>query len=208
MAELVPGGTAPAGGLPGAFGEPMDGPGLIEMTGADGHGGDHAEPTLLGLPAETWVYVSIAIFLVLAVVVGKLPQQIAAALDARIASVRRQLDEAKALRAEAEALLADAHARAEAAAKDAAAVIARAESEAATLIADREKAAQDTIARRTAAAEARIEAAERSAETALRADVARRVTAAAGALIAERADKAVQDRLTEDAIAGLDRRLH
>lgn len=168
----------------------------------------HAEATLLGLEAETYVYISVAIFFVLAIVLGKLPQRMAAGLDARIAGVKRQLDEARALRAEAEALLADARARSDAATKDAAAIVARAEAEAAELIKTSEKAAAETIARRTAAAEAKIAAAERSAEAELKGEVARRVTAAAGALIAEKADKAMHDRLTEDAIAGIERRLH
>ena len=176
--------------------------------GTTAPGGEHAEATLLGIGAEGYVYISVSIFLVLAVVVGKLPQRIAAALDARIAGVRRQLDEAKAVRAEAEALLADAAARRDAATRDAEAIVARAHAEAAELVSASEKAAELTIERRTQAAEAKIAAAERAAEAELRADVARRVTAAAATLIAARADKTLQARLTDEAIAGLDRRLH
>lgn len=199
--------------MPGAFGvTPAEGTELLSAgdagTVSAGTEEPHDEATLLGLEAETFVYISVAIFFVLAIIVGKLPQRIAAALDERIAGVRRQLDEAKALRAEAEALLADATARSDTATRDAAAMVARAEAEAAELIKTSEKAAADTIARRTAAAEAKIAAAERSAEAELKADVARRVTAAAGMLIAEKADKAMHDRLTEEAIAGLERRLH
>jgi F-type H+-transporting ATPase subunit b len=65
-----------------------------------------------------------------------------------------------------------------------------------------------TIERRTAAAESKIVAAERAAQAELRADVARRVTAAAATLIAAKSDKALQGRLTDDAIAGLESRLH
>ncbi len=168
----------------------------------------HDEAVLLGLGAEAWVYVSVAIFLILAVLVGKLPQRIAAGLDAKIAGVKRQLDEAKAIRAEAETLLADARQRQAASAKDAEAIVARARAEAAELVAASEKAAADTIARRTAAAEAKIAAAERSAEAELRADVAARVTAAAATLISQKADKKALAKLTDDAIAGLDRQLH
>ncbi|WP_439532595.1 F0F1 ATP synthase subunit B family protein [Polymorphobacter sp.] len=194
----------PAMAMPGAFGEPVEGSELLGVP----HDGAHAEETLLGLGAETWVYVSVAIFFALAIILGKLPQRIAEALDGRIAGVRRQLDEASALRAEAETLLADAKARAEAATRDAEAIVARAQVEAASLMADSEKAAAETIARRTAAAEAKIVAAERGAEVELRGELARQVTAAAAALIAAKADPAMHDRLTEAAIAGLDRRLH
>ncbi len=166
------------------------------------------EALLLGQNAEFWVYVSMAIFFILAIWLGKLPSRITGALDDRIAAVKRQLDEARNLRAEAEALLADANARREAAGKDAEAIIARARSEASELLAESQKAAALTIERRTAAAEAKIAAAERAAEVDLRAEVARRVTAAAATLIAANTGKALQDRLTDDAIAGLERRLH
>ncbi len=168
----------------------------------------HIEPVLLGMGAETWVYISISIFLLLAVFVGKLPHRIVAALDERIAAVRRELAEAKAVRAEAEALLADANAQRAAAETDARAIVARAHTEAAELVAEAEKAAAQTIERRTVAAEAKITVAERAAEASLRADVARRVTAAATALIAARTDGAMQAKLTDEAIAGLERRLH
>ena len=168
----------------------------------------HEEALLFGQGAEFYVYVSMTIFFVLAIVVGKLPQRIAAALDERIAGVKRQLDEARTLRTEAEALLADANARREAATLDAEAIVARARSEAGELVATAEKNATLTIERRTAAAEAKIAAAERAAEAELRADVARRVTAAAAALIAANTDQALASKLTDDAIAGLERRLH
>ena len=195
----------PALDMPGAFGAaPVEGAELLTMA----EGAPHAEETLLGLTAETWVYISVAIFFVLAIVLFKAPKLIADALDARISAVKRQLDEAKSLRTEAEALLADARAKQEAANRDAEAIVARARVEAQTLVAESERAAAETIARRTAAAEAKIVAAERTAEAELRAELARRVTAAAAAVIESKADKAMRDRLTEEAIAGLDRRLH
>lgn len=176
-------------------------------TGANG--GEHQEePVLLGLNAEAWVYTGVAIFIVLAVVVGKVPALIAAALDARISSVKKQLDDAAGLRAEAEVLLADAKARQAAAAADAAAIRARAETEAADLVAASQYAASESIARRTAAAEARIAAAERVAAAELKAEVAAQVTRAAAAIITARSDQDLKTRLTEEAIAGLDRRLH
>ncbi len=202
MSEEV---APPALEMPGAFGAaPVEGSEMLTMA----EGAAHAEATLLGLPAETWVYISVSIFFVLAIVLFKAPKLIADALDARITAVKRQLDEAKALRGEAEALLADAKAKADAANRDAEAILARARTEAQTLVAESEKTAAETIARRTAAAEAKISAAERGAEAELRAELARRVTAAAASVIAGKADKAMRDRLTDDAIAGLDRRLH
>lgn len=168
----------------------------------------HAEETLLGLGAEQWVYTGVAIFLVLAVFVFKAPSIVAKALDDRIAGVKKQLDEAAGLRAEAEALLADAKAKTAAAEAEAAAIRARAEAEAESLVKASEAAASEAIARRTTAAEQRIAAAERAATAELKADVARQVTEAAAAIIAAKADKDLMARLTDEAIAGLDRRFH
>ena len=168
----------------------------------------HAEATLLGVSAEGWVYTGVAIFIVLAVVVGKVPTLIAKALDDRIAGVRKTLDEAAALRAEAEKLLADAQATKAAAESDAAAIVARAQTEAADLVRASEKAASEAIARRAAAATSRIAAAERTAAADLKAEVAAQVTKAAAAIIAARADQDLQARLTDEAIAGLAHRLH
>jgi hypothetical protein len=55
----------PALDMPGAFGAaPVEGAELLTMA----EGAPHAEETLLGLTAETWVYISVAIFFVLAIV--------------------------------------------------------------------------------------------------------------------------------------------
>ncbi|WP_372914679.1 hypothetical protein [Sandarakinorhabdus sp.] len=172
------------------------------------NGAAHIEPTLLGLDAEGWVYTGVAIFIVLAIVVGKVPALIAKALDDRIAGVKKQLDEAASLRAEAEVLLSDAQATKAAAVADAAAIRARAQIEAADLVKASEVAASEAIARRTAAATSRIAAAERTATAELKAEVAAQVTKAAAAIIAARADHDLKSRMTDEAIAGLDRRLH
>lgn len=167
--------------------------------------GAHEGPLLLGLGAEGWVYVGLTIFLLLAVFVGKAPQRIVQALDARIAETRRQLDEAGAIRAEAEALLADAKARTAASAGDAAAIVAQAETEAKELLAKAEADASELVARRTKMAEDKIAAAERSAIADVRAVAAQAAATAAGAIIAERhgadADRALIDRT----ISGLSR---
>lgn len=160
--------------------------------------GAHHEATLLGLGAEGWVDVGLTIFLLLAIFVGKAPAQIAAALDARIANTRRQLDEAKAIRAEAEKLLADAKARTQASAGDAAAIVDQAQAEAKAMLAKAESDAAELIARRTKMAEDKIAAAERAALADVRSTAADAATKAAAALIADRhgadADRALVDR--------------
>lgn len=169
---------------------------------AEGH---EEGPTLLGLGAEGWVYVGLTIFILLAVVVGKAPQKIAEALDARIANTRRQLDEAKAIRAEAEALLAQAQARSAASAGDAAAIIAHAEAEAKTLVAKAENDAAELMARRAKMAEDKIGAAERGAVAEVRAIAADAATRAAAAIITAQHDAGADKPLVDRTIAGLAR---
>lgn len=162
-----------------------------------------AEPALLGLTAEGWVYVGLTIFILLALTVGKGPKKIAEMLDARIAETRRQLDEARAIRAEAEALLAKAKAQQAASAGDAQAIIAHAEQEAADLIEQAEKEAADLTARRLRMAEDKIAAAERSAVAEVRAQAADAAIRAASALIAERHDSKADKALVDSTIAGI-----
>ena len=177
---------------------------LHALTVAVAEGGHHPAK-LLGLDSEGWVYVGLTIFLLLAIFVGKAPQKIVEALDGRIAETRRQLDEAKAIRAEAEKLLADAKARTQASAGDAAAIVAQAENDAKAMLAKAEQDAGELIARRSKMAEDKIAAAERGALADVRAEAARAAAQAAAQLIATRhgidADRALVDR----AIAGIAR---
>jgi F-type H+-transporting ATPase subunit b len=108
-----------------------------------------------------WVAVAIIIF---AVLFGKkilLP--ITGMLDARTAAVRAALDEAHALRAEAEALLADAKTRQAQAIADAAQIREDAKAEAARTAADLAKDARAVTKRRERLALDRIAAAEKAA---------------------------------------------
>ena len=60
---------------------------------------------MLGLDATQWVYVGVSIFFILAFAVGKVHKKIAEGLDAQIADKRKALDEAAAIRSEAEKML-------------------------------------------------------------------------------------------------------
>ena len=167
---------------------------------------EHEEgPTLLGLGAEGWVYVGLTIFLLLAVFVAKAPKRIAEMLDARIADTRRQLDEAKAIRAEAESLLAEAKKRNAASAGDAAAIVAHAEQEAAALLTKAQSDAADLVARRGQMAEDKIAAAERTAIAEVRAKAADAATRAAASIIADTHGAGADKPLVDKAIAGLGR---
>src|SRR4051812_41571984 len=103
------------------------------LTTATGTTELHHEPSALGLTAPAWV--ALAMLVVIAIMLfAKVPALIAKALDGKIATIRQQLDEAAALRAEAEALLATAKQRDASSAADAKAIVAHAEQEASALL--------------------------------------------------------------------------
>ena len=172
-----------------------------EANGA-AHGSDHG-PTLLGLSAEGWVYVGLTIFILLAIFVAKAPKIITDALDARIAETRRTLDEAKAIRAEAEALLGKAQAQSKASAGDAAAIIGHAEAEAKALLSQAKIQATGLTARRAKMAEDKIAAAERSAIADVRATAASAAAGIAAQVIAQSHNVSADRALIDGAIARL-----
>ncbi len=173
-------------------------------SGAEVAGTEHgtADPTALGFDASMLVALAmVAVLIILAW--KKVPAAIGKSLDTKIAAIRAQLDEAKSLRAEAEALKAEYEAKAKAADADAAAMVERAHAEARGIIAKAGTDAEALIARRQAMAEAKIAAEERSAIAALRAATAEAATAAATKLISERNDAANDSKLVDQTIAGL-----
>lgn len=162
------------------------------------HGGEHVEPLALGLAPASWIVAAAMTVLVLVGLFLKVPKMLTSGLDAGIAEIRKQLDEAKALRAEAEALrkeYADKIANAE---KDAAAMLEHAHHEAEAIVAKAEADTTAVIARREKMAEDKIAAAERGAIAELRAKAAEAAATAARGLIARNhgadADKALVDQ--------------
>ena len=175
-----------------------------EAPGLPEHG-EHEGPTLLGLGAEGWVYVGLTIFILLAIVVGKAPKKIAEALDGRIALASSSWRRVSAIRAEAEALLAEAKKRNAASAGDAAAIVKHAEDEAAALLIKAQSDAADLTARRGQMAEDKIAAAERAAVAEVRACAADAAARAAASIIADTHGAGADKPLVDKAIAGLSR---
>ena len=164
----------------------------------------HAEPSVIGVTAAG--FVALSMLVVVAIMLWqRVPRLIARMLDARIAAIRGELDEASRLRAEAEAMLTAAQQRTTSSRGDAAAIVSHAEAEARALLAKAQVDADELVRRRAAMAEDKIGAAERTALAEVRARAADAATRAAGAIIAERhgaeADRALIDR----GIAGLGR---
>lgn len=168
------------------------------------HGGEHVyvEPVALGLNATAWVALSMIVLIAVAIW-AKVPGMLTSGLDAGIADIRKQLDEAKALRAEAEALRKEYADKIANAAKDAEAMKAAADAEAKQIIARAKSDAEALIARRAKSAEEKIASAERAVVAELRAQAADAAAAAARGLIAKGHNAASDKKLVDSAIAGI-----
>lgn len=162
----------------------------------------HAAPTALGLEPVGWVGLAMLAFMLI-LVWKKVPGMIVSGLDGKIALIRQQLDEAKALRAEAEALrkeYADKIADAE---KDAAAMLEHAQVEAEGIVAKAQADTETMIKRRKQMAEDKIAASERGAVEEVRAKAASAAAAAAGTLIAREHGADADRKLVDQAISGI-----
>ena len=164
----------------------------------------HGEPNFLGIDATIWVSLAMLAFILLVVWKGGV-KAITGGLDRQIADIRAQLDAARTLRAEAEALR-DEYAQKNAAAEQsAAAMLAQAEDEAKGVVARAKADADALVKRRARMAEDKIAAAERAALAQVRAQTADAATRAAAALIGERLGAAGDKPLVDRTIAGLSR---
>ena len=160
------------------------------------------EDSAFGLAAPGWVALSMIVVILIMVWKG-VPKLIAGGLDKKIATIRKQLDEATALRAEAEALRADLQKKAAEAHVEAQGIVAHARIEAEQLVAQAKIDASTLIARRGKMAEDKIAAAERAAIAEVRAKAATAATAAAAQIIAERNDAGTDRALIERTISSL-----
>jgi F-type H+-transporting ATPase subunit b len=162
----------------------------------------HVAPSALGFDAS--MLVALAMLAVIALALWKkVPAMIAGALDNQIAGIRAQLDQATALRAEAEAIKAEYEAKAKQAAIDADAMKASAEEEAKLIISRAKSDATVLIGRRAQAAEDKIAAAERAAIADVRKTAATAAAAAAAQLIAAHHDAKADAALIDQSIASL-----
>ena len=161
-----------------------------------------AEPEALGLTPPIYVALAMAVLIAIALWL-KVPGMVAKGLDGSIAEIRKQLDEAKALRAEAEALRAEYAAKVAGAEKDAAAMLDHAKAEATAIVAKAEADTTEMIARREKMASDKIEAAERGALADLRAKAAEAASSAARSLISAKHTAKADKALVDEAIAGI-----
>src|SRR5258706_3968747 len=156
---------------------------------------------------ETWVAISFLLVAGLLIYFG-VPGMIAKALDARSSAIARELEEARKLRQEAEAILADYKRRTDNAQAEAEAILSQAEREATAYAKEARTAFDEMIARRLNLAEQKIKLEEEKARKEIRAQAAELAVAAAEQLI----ERKVSGKIAEDMITtSLDRikkRLH
>ena len=176
----------------------------LTHSGTEAHGGaeEHVTPSALGFDASMLVALAMLAVIILAIW-KKVPAMIAGALDGQIAGIKQQLDQATALRAEAENIKAEYEAKAKQAARDADAMKASAEAEAKQIVARAKSDATALIERRAKAAEEKIAAAERAAIADVRNKAASAAAAAAAQLIAAHHDAKADAALIDQSIASL-----
>ncbi|MEX0318471.1 MAG: F0F1 ATP synthase subunit B [Ruegeria sp.] len=138
----------------------------------------------------------------------KVPGLIGGALDKRAEGIQSELDEARALREEAQTLLASYERKQREVQEQASAIVAAAKEDAG-LAAEQAKADLETsIARRLAAAQDQIASAEASAVKEVRDQAISVAVAAANAVLAKQMTATQANQLIDAAIADVDAKLH
>jgi F-type H+-transporting ATPase subunit b len=134
---------------------------------------------------EFWVAVSFVVFVGILVKLG-VPALITKALDDRADTVRKELDQARRLREEAQDLLADYQRKQRAADDEAKAIIEEARREAEAMKAESARSLKEQLERRTRLAEEKIARAEAQAVSEVRAAAVDVAMSTAERLIAEK----------------------
>jgi F-type H+-transporting ATPase subunit b len=164
--------------------------------------GEAAEPTAWGMGAGSFVALAMIVVFLIMLWAG-VPRIVAGILDQRIDAIRKQLDEAKSLRAEAEKLR-DEYARKAREADAEVALLRQSAERQADEIVDKAKAdAAALIERHKVISAGKIATAERAAVEELRAKVATAAAAAARELIADKHGEAADRKLADEVIGNI-----
>lgn len=180
---------------------------VLMMAADAANGGEYVELSVFGITATAWVSIAMAILIGI-ILWKKVPAMIASSLDGQIADIRRHLDEAKALREEAEQLRSEYESKIASAVTEAEDMKDRAEHESDIIIAEAKKNATALIARRKALAEQKISAAERAAISEIRDKVADVSAAASQALVQKKHDADADAALVDSTIVTLGKAIH
>ena len=157
--------------------------------------------------AEFWVAVSFAIFIGMLIYFG-VHKLILNALDERRARIKAELDEARRLKEEAQALLAEYRRKQQEAEREAAAIIDGAKAEADRLGIEAKAKLEEFLARRTKMAETKIAQAEAQALADVRSAAAEAAVAAAEKILSQTVKGKVADDLVAKGIADVKGKLN
>ena len=157
--------------------------------------------------ATFWVFLGFVVFFAILFYMG-VPAKLLAAVDARSARIRSDLDDARRLRKEAQALLEEYRRKRGEAETEAAAIVEQARREAHAFAEEARTRIGDYVERRTKAVEQRIAQAETQAVAEVRSRAIDVATAAAAQLLAERAKGKAGEELIERSIAALRKNLN
>jgi F-type H+-transporting ATPase subunit b len=157
--------------------------------------------------AEFFVAVAFVLFILALIKLGA-HRVLLGALDDRSARIKAELDEARRVREEAQALLADYQRRRGEADREADAIVVAAKAEAERLAAEGKAKVEDFVARRTKMAEAKIAQAEAQAVADVRAAAADAAVAAAEKILSDTARGKVADDLITLGIRDLKAKLN
>jgi F-type H+-transporting ATPase subunit b len=156
---------------------------------------------------EFWVAVAFVILIAVFIYVG-VPGQVTKALDARRDRIKAELDEARRLKDEAAALVAEYRSRREAAEREAQEIVANAKAEAERLAAESKVKMEDFVSRRTKMAETKIAQAEAQALADVRAAAADAAVTAASRVLAQSVTGNAADDLVARGIAEIRQKLN
>jgi len=159
------------------------------------------------LDAEFWVAASFFIFIGILVYVG-VHKKIAEALDHRRDRIKAELDEARRLREEAQALLAHYRQKQKEAEGEAAAILTSAKADAERMATEAEAKMSEFVARRTKMAEAKIAQAESQALADVRAAAADAAVTAAERILKDSAKGTLADNLLASGIEDVKNKLN
>lgn len=159
------------------------------------------------LSAEFWVLVSFVIFVAI-VAYLRVPRTIAKTLDDRADKIRQELDDARRLREEAQAVLADYQRKAREAEDEARGIIEQARREAEALEAETEVKLKESLERRTRLAEEKIARAEAQAVSEVRSRAIDVAVSATEAILREKTAGEKGNALIEEGIRKLSGRLN
>ena len=138
----------------------------------------------------------------------KVPPLLGASLDKRAEGIRDELEQARRLREEAQALLAEYQRKAREAEGEAEEIIDQAKREAEALGAEAKKRMEDYVTSRTRMAEQKIAQAEAQAVAEVRAQAVDVAMAATTRVLTQAMDERRSAALIDEAIADLERKLH